>query len=180
MELLTAGQYLEEELRQGRSQASCRFNGRSGNAVDVCIKSEYASGFFFFPHKDLYFVTGRITATLLLFCFSWSLFIPLSHFCRRWNSFVWSDCRLTNSCVRSITQSHRPSDRGAYTEGTSNAPSSSRPYNVRGRRGRGHSYSTGYGTNINLTEKQFCWQGLLQILPKRVLWSRKTKCNATL
>lgn len=49
--------------------------------------------------------------------------------------------------LRQITQSHRPSDRGAYTEGTSNAPSSSRPYNVRGRRGRGHSYSTGYGTN---------------------------------
>lgn len=54
MELLTAGQYLEEELRQGRSQASCRFNGRSGNAVDVCIKSEYASGFFFPPQRFVF------------------------------------------------------------------------------------------------------------------------------
>uniref|UniRef100_A0A8C6U0F3 Fragile X mental retardation, autosomal homolog 1 n=1 Tax=Neogobius melanostomus TaxID=47308 RepID=A0A8C6U0F3_9GOBI len=47
--------------------------------------------------------------------------------------------------LRQITQGHRSSsDRG---EGPSNSSASNRPYNVRGRRGRGHSYSTGYGTN---------------------------------
>uniref|UniRef100_A0A3Q3F6M4 FMR1 autosomal homolog 1 n=1 Tax=Labrus bergylta TaxID=56723 RepID=A0A3Q3F6M4_9LABR len=62
--------------------------------------------------------------------------------------------------LRQITQSHRSSDRergekgerGGYnTDGSANASSSSlhgsRSYNSRGRGRRGHSYSTGYGTN---------------------------------
>ncbi|XP_033821660.1 fragile X mental retardation syndrome-related protein 1 isoform X2 [Periophthalmus magnuspinnatus] len=51
--------------------------------------------------------------------------------------------------LRQITQGHRSSsDRGAYNaEGSAGSSGTNRPYNVRGRRGRGHSYSTGYGTN---------------------------------
>ncbi|XP_070816794.1 RNA-binding protein FXR1 isoform X3 [Chaetodon trifascialis] len=71
--------------------------------------------------------------------------------------------------LRQITQGHRPADRergergergggggggggGGYnTDGSANASSSSshvtRSYNSRGRGRRGHSYSTGYGTN---------------------------------
>ncbi|XP_055020428.1 fragile X mental retardation syndrome-related protein 1 isoform X2 [Boleophthalmus pectinirostris] len=50
--------------------------------------------------------------------------------------------------LRQITQGHRSSsDRGAYNAEGSAGSSANRPYNVRGRRGRGHSYSTGYGTN---------------------------------
>lgn len=47
--------------------------------------------------------------------------------------------------LRQITQGHRSSsDRG---DGTANSSASNRPYNVRGRRGRGHGYNTGYGNN---------------------------------
>ncbi|XP_023284448.1 fragile X mental retardation syndrome-related protein 1 isoform X4 [Seriola lalandi dorsalis] len=63
--------------------------------------------------------------------------------------------------LRQITQGHRPADRergergergGGYnTDSSANASSSAlhgtRSYNSRGRGRRGHSYSTGYGTN---------------------------------
>ncbi|XP_072294315.1 RNA-binding protein FXR1 isoform X2 [Eucyclogobius newberryi] len=51
--------------------------------------------------------------------------------------------------LRQINQGHRSSsDRGAYNaDATAGSSAPNRPYNVRGRRGRGHSYSTGYGTN---------------------------------
>ncbi|KAI3368505.1 hypothetical protein L3Q82_025513, partial [Scortum barcoo] len=101
---------------------------------------------------------SAIPGCLLMHLLTSQCFIQLA---TRLSSFVWRGCRLMNSCVRSLRvtgQLTGREERGGKEEEhiiQMAAPVPPRPlytsvvnsYNGRGRGRRGHSYSTGYGTN---------------------------------
>lgn len=118
-QLLSEGQQLEEQLRQigeyTRGNSLARFRiyhpRHSGCVVDVCMMSIHGYPVMTLvivlacrrikesqPHWiSLFLACSLFFLDLFLFC-TLSNFLSLSHF-RRLNSFVWSGCRLMNSCV---------------------------------------------------------------------------------
>lgn len=105
MELLAEGAQLAEELRQivdytqGGSLARLRINNtrRIGCDVDVCMVIMHVCAVMTILKQSsqiciFYLFSLENTAFFVLF---------IVFLCsRRWSSFVWNGCRLTNSCVR--------------------------------------------------------------------------------
>lgn len=105
------GQQLEEALTQildytqGSSLARFSINRRrrSGYGVDLCMTMHAstmkisASTHFFINSINAYQPVTFFSSYLLIFCPRLCCFVCV----RRLSSFVWSGCRLTNSCARS-------------------------------------------------------------------------------